>query len=319
MISRNAGLGIDLAEAGVTLNDSGDPDVGPNNVQNFPVFTSAFTTVPPVPPMPVTIVTGSLNAAPNTAYTLEFFTLIDPDPSGFGEGDFLLGRNLVTTDASGNASFTFPFPAQLVGTPISATATDPVGNTSEFSEVIRVEEGGPVIVTIEALDAAAAEAGPDSGIFRLTRTGNVDPTEPLQVRVSFSGTATPGTDYDDPGEFVIIPIARLSVDVIVTPVLDAAVEGNETVIMTVEAGLNYQPGTQNTATIVIGEAPPPIPGDLDGDADVDRQDLTILLAARNTPASGPTDPRDLDGDGRITVLDARKLVGLFTRPGGATQ
>ena len=49
---------------------------------------------------------------------------------------------------------------------------------------------------------------------------------------------------------------------------------------------------------------------MDGDIDID--DLAIILDARNTPALGPDDPRDLDGDGLITVLDARILVTLFT-------
>ena len=64
---------------------------------------------------------------------------------------------------------------------------------------------------------------------------------------------------------------------------------------------------------------PAIPGDLDHDGDVDRDDLNIILAARNTPAAGPDDPRDLDGDGMITALDARKLVILCTRPRCATE
>lgn len=54
-------------------------------------------------------------------------------------------------------------------------------------------------------------------------------------------------------------------------------------------------------------------GDLDGDGDIDRNDLNLILAARNLPASGPDDRKDLDGDGMITALDARKIMELCTR------
>jgi len=67
------------------------------------------------------------------------------------------------------------------------------------------------------------------------------------------------------------------------------------------------------------EAASIITGDLDGDCDVDRLDLNILLRDRNKPVSSSlcgTDC-DLDGDGIITVLDARKLVLLCTAPGCA--
>ncbi len=71
-------------------------------------------------------------------------------------------------------------------------------------------------------------------------------------------------------------------------------------------GLSLQPAT-------------PTPGDIDGDGDVDMDDISLILAARNQPASGPDDPRDLDGDGVITVLDARRAVTLCTRAGCATE
>ncbi|HDD57318.1 MAG TPA: hypothetical protein ENF43_02240, partial [Thermoplasmatales archaeon] len=61
-----------------------------------------------------------------------------------------------------------------------------------------------------------------------------------------------------------------------------------------------------------------IPGDLDNDGDVDLDDLNILLTYRNQPASACPEC-DLDGDGVITVLDARKLVLLCTRPRCATE
>jgi hypothetical protein len=60
-------------------------------------------------------------------------------------------------------------------------------------------------------------------------------------------------------------------------------------------------------------------GDADHDGDVDRTDVNIIVAARNTSASGPDDTRDVDGDGRITVLDARKAVIACTRPGCAVN
>ena len=65
----------------------------------------------------------------------------------------------------------------------------------------------------------------------------------------------------------------------------------------------------------------PEPGDLDGDGDVDRDDLNILLADRNKSVSESTCGAacDLDGDGVITGLDARKLVLLCTRPRCATE
>jgi len=43
-------------------------------------------------------------------------------------------------------------------------------------------------------------------------------------------------------------------------------------------------------------------------------DLNMVLAARNKPASGVNDPRDLDKNGVINALDVRKLTLLCTRP-----
>ena len=54
--------------------------------------------------------------------------------------------------------------------------------------------------------------------------------------------------------------------------------------------------------------------DVDADSDIDRNDINAIFAARNTPANGPNDPRDADGDGIITVNDGRQCVLQCTLP-----
>jgi len=72
----------------------------------------------------------------------------------------------------------------------------------------------------------------------------------------------------------------------------------------------------------VGNACEPIgeqrPGDVNGDQVVNRCDLNLVTAARNTPASGPDDPRDLNHDTWITVADARILVTLCDVQGCGT-
>lgn len=134
-IFSNAGIGIDLPGGGensffVTPNDSGDADTGANNLQNYPVLTSVtsgngFTTI-----------IGTLNSMANTTYRIEFFANNSIGPSGYGEGQTFIGATNVTTDGNGNASFNFKAP-QIAGIQrVTSTATDPSGNTSEFSAAI---------------------------------------------------------------------------------------------------------------------------------------------------------------------------------------
>jgi hypothetical protein len=117
----------------VTPNHTGAA-VGPNNFQNFPVLLDAA-------PGSHTQVVGKLTGLPNTTYTLDFYASASADPSRYGQGQRCLGSGQVTTNGSGKITFnTNPLGillgASLEGEVITATATDPYGNTSEFSAAI---------------------------------------------------------------------------------------------------------------------------------------------------------------------------------------
>ena len=125
-------LGIDLdAPDGVTPNDAGDVDTGPNDLQNYPDLTSAAGTLSTV------TIDGTLSSAATTTYRVEFFADEDCDAAGHGEGERLLGFANVSTDGTGNMSFSEILTATISdGEAITATATDPVDNTSEFSACV---------------------------------------------------------------------------------------------------------------------------------------------------------------------------------------
>ena len=139
----NAGIGIDLGGNGV-LPDHSSPTTGlvagtPNGDRTSPVLTSA-TFVPDTEDSSGTLtVSGSLEADPNTTYFIQLFANSTSDPSGYGQGQTLIASFPVTTDASGTFTGTGTFTTpNLTGEFILATATDPDGNTSEFSEDLSV-------------------------------------------------------------------------------------------------------------------------------------------------------------------------------------
>ena len=136
-IYANAGLGIDLyvgLTTGVTPNDPGDGDAGPNGAQNFPIL---LTTGPAAPLGSGTHITGVLNSTASTTFDIDFYSnpACAPRAQEYLEGQDYIGSTQVTTDGSGNISFDVTLPTTVApGARITATATDPSGNTSEFSQ-----------------------------------------------------------------------------------------------------------------------------------------------------------------------------------------
>jgi titin len=134
--SGNDGVLVDTATGEAiqqnSIHDSGNLGIelinNANNGQAYPILNSAATDGTN------TTVTGTLASTPDTTFTLDIYANAVANPSGNGEGEQYLGSCAVTTDDSGNASFTVTFvTGDTTGLYIAATATDPANDTSAFS------------------------------------------------------------------------------------------------------------------------------------------------------------------------------------------
>ena len=158
---RNGAQGIDLGGDGRTENDPLDADAGPNLFQNYPEFLGGVF-------VGSTRVVGTLDSAPNTVYRLDVYAARSKAASDADEGYTYLGAATVTTDASGHVDFN----VTVLGTArpgdlVLGTATDPNGNTSEFSPAVAVSTpptvaARHVFYNNSSLDAGAA--GDDGAI-----------------------------------------------------------------------------------------------------------------------------------------------------------
>ncbi|MBI4392993.1 MAG: DUF1697 domain-containing protein [Euryarchaeota archaeon] len=250
-IHNNSGLGIDLADNGVTQNDATDPDTGPNGLQNFPSI-SAVTGG--------NTIVGNLSTMAPMPYRLDFFSNPACDTSGYGEGETYLGSmDLFVGDPSGIAPFNYtnsgPIPQ---GRFLTATATAPGGSTSEFGPCYQFGATAPT-VSVSATDGNASESGPDPGKLTITRNGTT--ATALTINFTLGGSASNPADYILSGNATlttaIIPIGASSVNVTVTPVDDSAFEPAETVVLTLGTG-SYTIGSPDNDTVTIADNDGPV-------------------------------------------------------------
>ncbi len=133
------GLGIALVHNG-------------NNNQPAPVLTDAQFD------HSGTTIAVALTSQANTTFALEFFSNSVCNPSGYGEGEVFLGTSTVTTDAAGNASFMVHFDARVGHRHyLAATATDPCGNTSAFSQCVVASKHGHQGGNTDRAEAAGSD------------------------------------------------------------------------------------------------------------------------------------------------------------------
>ncbi|MDA0282651.1 MAG: DUF4347 domain-containing protein, partial [Planctomycetota bacterium] len=219
-IFSNTLLGINLATAGVTANDIGDGDTGANNLQNFPVLTSAVTNGTKIN------IAGSFNSNASTSYRIEFYSNTTGDGTGYGEGQTLIGISDVTTNGTGEATFSSTFTAAVsAGSAISATvsrldAGDAPIETSEFSQNVTATIDGSRDITFQngtnsytgtedtELDSGSADTSKENNT---TITVDLDDTGQAQGLIQFGSIFGSGPNQIPFGSTILSASLQLHV------------------------------------------------------------------------------------------------------------
>ena len=146
LISGNKSDGVTLSDSGTTNNtirgnsiySNSGVGIALNSSANHsaaaPSLTSAVLTTN-------TTVSGSLTSFTNTPFLIDFYS----SPASPAQGMVYLGANSVTTSAGGSVSFAVSLAGHVPsGRIITATATDPAGNTSTMSGGVTVTAASSV-------------------------------------------------------------------------------------------------------------------------------------------------------------------------------
>ncbi len=249
-IHSNERLGINLDPVasppdGVTENDPGDADGGPNSLQNYSELTSAI-----VSSDGTLQIRGILRSRINGTYTVEFFRNSSCDASGHGEGQSFLDSTLVHTDSFlgvavidsdiGRGAFASGF--------LTSTATSSAGDTSEFSACIPIQGDGDDDTVPDPADNCPSISNLDQADGDADGVGNLCDSCPGNVSgaaVDASGCPVPiPGDFDLNGDVGDLDFQRFQLCI--------------------------------TGPGITQDAPFCLPARLDGDTDVDLSDASIF-------------------------------------------
>lgn len=313
LFSRNRDQCIDLGDEGVTPNDDGDVDSGPNDLLNFPVFdsireleTGLFTVFGTAP----------AEAGVDLYLAAEYGSgTFIPELNDHGPVYALLGMGV----ADGSGFFEIDSIAETEWSLITATATDPLGNTSELSRNKSLS-ADPIRITAYTDQLLIVVLGPTDS------TGSID-----SIGVSFNSFGTLGvydqlTDYNEDE----IPDTRITIASPDTGLYSIRfVLAPDSMPGEYLTGIGINGHLEATQTVAFStpdaeyntthhQAPPATArGDLDRDGFHTTLDIAILIDYLYfvLPDPPPDYLVDVDCDGYPTTLDLGYLIS-YTFEGG---
>lgn len=175
-------------------------------------------------------------------YLLENETFIDPDKHDY----FRIKVRDRDTDGDGVADFE---EAVLGTNPESPSSTG--GGLNDFA-ALQASLADDIRISITALDVAAYEAEGQPGRFRIAREGNI---KEVTVSFSVSGQASL-TDFQPIGTSIHLPLGVREQIITIDPILDATLEQDESLVLTLLPHSDYDITGSGTASLLIEDAQP---------------------------------------------------------------
>ena len=233
----NRGLGIDLGGNGITPNDFGDTDRGPNNLQNYPELRIAARSEVS------TIIQGRLNARPGREFLLELFISVTCPSDPFGQGQLPVDQVLLEAPTRGFRLIDVEVDPLPLGTFVTGTLSDlDTQATSEFSECVLVRQdtdGDSVPDDLEPADVNQ-DGIPDSQQPNVAGSGEITLVLPEDAKVQSVFQA----DVEESPDGTLLPAGVLNLSIELP---------NEDAVPGSAASLPSSPARSTTVTLHVAE------------------------------------------------------------------
>ena len=309
-----SGVPIDLKGDGVTANDPGDGDTGPNHLLNYPVITSAVASGGQL------TITGTLDVPPGTGmHTIDFYHAAFLDVSGIAQGA-PIAQTTVNAGA-GPQPFTHTFPWPGTTGVISATAYSSIlFETSEVSQGVSVTV--PVTPEVSIANASKTEgiAGTSTMVFLVTMSA----TSASDVQVNYAttdGSATAPSDYAATSGTLTIPAGSGGGTILVPINGDSTIEADETFTVTLSSPQN---ATLDDFTAVGTITNDDVPSISIADVSVvegnsGTNDVSVVVTLSQTSSSDVLMNFGTISGTAAAPSDFTSTTGLLTIPAGSTS
>jgi hypothetical protein len=287
---------IDLGSNGSTINDTGDVDAGPNNLQNYPIVQLATVDG---------IVAGTFSSLPFRIYELQLYTSQLSVDGQNTEYRYLTSVD-VKTDEQGNATWQVDTGSTLdIDQAIAAIAQESVAGSSEMSPLSGVQNSRDIQVSDNGV---AEDVGTVTGtVFRSA----TDPAGPVAITLTSSDT----TRATVPAQ-IIIPANANSVQFTIQ-ILDDQVYRYDQLVLFARSGI-----TAAAVELVILDNDNPWHHsgkslDVNGDGRLSAIDALLIINELNSNRSGSLANRplefppiffDVSNDGNLTSFDALLVI-----------